>query len=432
MWKSTMLLASVMLPGVAYAADPNIEQMKQQIETLQRQIQQLESRQVATEEKQKEAFTEDDLKGTMPGSFRIPGTNTSFKIGGTVKLDAMYDFGQAAGTAAQTDILTLDGVPVRDNQFQFNIRHSRINFTTETPIEDVLVRGFLEFDFLGSGGTEASSNSAAPRLRQAMITAGPFTIGQTFTTLYDPLAAAEIFDVSARPGEVSLRQPLIRYTWKDGPATFAVALENPESDFTGDTAANTSRATSLGSVPSPNFDHVPDLVFAYNQKFDWGHLGLQALARQVSVDSGTVEDSIFGFGLGASGSINLAGKDKIQFHGLYTLGGARYFQTGYAGSASFDGSSLNAQDAWGGDVILQHWWTDRLRSNAIVSYMKIDNDDFVVPTANSEMMTFHGNLIATIVPSLDIGLEFIYGRRETADGQEGEVNRLQGSVVYRY
>ena len=36
--------------------------------------------------------------GSYPGSFLIPGTNTSFSVGGYVKLDYFYDFSSASPT----------------------------------------------------------------------------------------------------------------------------------------------------------------------------------------------------------------------------------------------------------------------------------------------------------------------------------------------
>ncbi|PWR21644.1 DcaP family trimeric outer membrane transporter [Zavarzinia compransoris] len=432
MWKGSIILAALALPATAMAADPAIEDLKRQIDALQSKVQALEGRQQATEVKQEQALTEDDLKGSMPGSIRIPGTSTSLKIGGYVKLDGVYDFGGPSGSTASADGIPIGGVPVRDNQFQFNARQSRINIATETPFDDIKVRSFIEVDFYGTGGNEAASNSAGIRLRQAVVTAGAFTVGQTFTTLYDAAAATETLDFAARPGETSIRQPLVRYTWKQGPGALAVSLENPESDFTGNVAANSAVPTALGSVPNPNFDHVPDLVGSYTYSFDWGHLSAQGLLRQVSVDNGTVEDSVVGYGLGLSGSIKLGGKSKLMFHGLYGSGIARYFALGFGGSASFDGTSLDAQTAWGGDVTLQYWWTDTVRSNVAVSYQDVDYNSIALASANKELMSVHANLIATILPPLDVGIEYIHARRETFGGLDGDLDRLQASVIYRY
>ena len=39
-----------------------------------------------------ESAAEDPLKGSFPGSFRIPGTKLSMQFGGRIKLDAIHDY----------------------------------------------------------------------------------------------------------------------------------------------------------------------------------------------------------------------------------------------------------------------------------------------------------------------------------------------------
>ncbi|WP_158595830.1 DcaP family trimeric outer membrane transporter [Oleomonas cavernae] len=447
MRKGTGLLAlmavggALALPGAA-SAETQMDAMQRQIEELQRQLldlkakqAQTEQRQVETEKRQETALTEDDLKGTMPGSIRIPGTNTSLKIGGYVKLDGIYDLGPSMGGTVTADSMPLDGDRRREGAFGYNVRQTRLNVTTETPFEDIKVRSVLEFDFYGGGGNEANVNSATPRLRHAYVTAGPFLVGQTWSTAYDLAAAGEKLDFGGLPGEQAVRQPQVRYTSVSGPDTFAIALENPESDFIGNVPANNSVTAAAGSasgIADPNFDQVPDLVIRYAHKFDWGHLAVLGIGRQITAETVTADESVFGYGLGLSGTVKFFEKDVFGFQVLGGEGINRYLNLAYRQSASFDGSSLEALTSWGGNVSVKHYWADTMRSTLIFAYQRIDNNDVVPLTANKELMTFHANFIATVVPSLDVGLEYIHAHRETEAGAEGSADRLQASVIYNF
>lgn len=431
---SGALVATVGVPGIAMAGS-EIDTLKQQIEQLQRQLNDIQARQVEVEKKQGDALTEADLKGSMPGSFRIPGTSTSVKIGGYVKLDGTYDMGPSMGSVVTPDSMALDGTREKDGAFGFNARQTRLNVTTETPFDGFTARSVIELDFYGSGGTEAATNSVSPRLRHAYITAGPLTLGQTWTTPYDLVAAPEKLDFGGLPAELALRQPQIRYTYAGGPDTFSVALENPESDFIGNVAANNSNAASTGGISGladPNVDHLPDFTFRYARKFDWGHLAGFGIAREISADTATADDSVFGWGLGLSGSIKFLEKDKFGFQALYGEGVNRYMTLSYRQSASFDGTSLEALPSWGGTFTVQHHWDDMFRSNLTFGYHKIENNSTVPLTANKEMVTFHGNLIATIIPPLDIGIEYSHAQRETEGGDSGSADRIQASAIYKF
>ncbi|PWR20982.1 DcaP family trimeric outer membrane transporter [Zavarzinia compransoris] len=430
----TALACVLGAPGIA-AADAEMDALKRQIDQLQRQLNDIQARQATVEKKQEEALTEADLKGSMPGSIRIPGTSTSLKIGGYVKLDGTYDMGPSMGSVVTPDAMPLDGTRERDGAFGFNARQTRLNVTTETPFDGFTARSVLEIDFYGSGGTEAYTNSVSPRLRHAYITAGPFTIGQTWTTAYDLVAAPEKLDFGGLPAELALRQPQVRYTHAEGAGTFSVALENPESDFIGNVAANNSNPAATGGISGladPNFDRLPDLTVRYAHKFDWGHLAGFAIAREITADTATADDSVLGWGVGLSGSVKFLEKDKFGFQALYGEGVNRYMTLSYRQSASFDGTDLDALPSWGGTFTVQHHWDDMFRSNVTFAYHRIENNSTVPQTANKEMLTFHGNIIAAIIPALDVGLEYSHAQRETEGGQTGSADRLQASVMYKF
>src|SRR6202790_2522379 len=77
-------------PAAAVRAD-ELQELKAQIEALQRKVGELEIKQEATEKKQAAAVPDNVVTGgATKGSFKLPGSNTSVTLGGYVKLDAVF------------------------------------------------------------------------------------------------------------------------------------------------------------------------------------------------------------------------------------------------------------------------------------------------------------------------------------------------------
>ena len=71
-------------------------------------------------------------RGLFPGTYLIPGTNTSFKWYGFVRLDGNYDFNPIGGT----DSFVTAQIPIpqgRGQNYALNPRYSRLGLDTWTP-----------------------------------------------------------------------------------------------------------------------------------------------------------------------------------------------------------------------------------------------------------------------------------------------------------
>src|SRR2546425_6289902 len=78
-WSALALAVSLTGAGAAARAD-TLSDLREQTEALQRKVNELEDAQRKTA----------PTGGDIPGSFRLPGSNTSIKLGGYVKFDAVY------------------------------------------------------------------------------------------------------------------------------------------------------------------------------------------------------------------------------------------------------------------------------------------------------------------------------------------------------
>jgi hypothetical protein len=387
-------------------------------------------------------------KGAIPGSYLVPGTNTSVKIGGYIKADGIYDTGPQQG-----DSIDPGATPLRKTNagrqsagnFRFTARESRFNIKTFTPTDYGDVKTTLEGDFYGSNASSLSTNSYGLRLRQAFGEIGPFTAGQTWTTFMDVDALPETLDFNGPTGQVLVRQPVFRYTY-DGKAlgSFAIALESPQGDF----------LNADSSVPSSNASNpTPDFIAKWVYPEPFGHISLSALGRTEQVDTGIVgasKPSIFGYGLEFATVIeNFWGKDSIMLEiaggdgmGRYFFdngGGSNLSGGGYSAATAGLGTTqptITAQSSVGGYVAYQHFWTDSIRSTAVYGRQENYINNAIAHVAgvdyNRLMQTIHANLIWSPIPKVDVGAEYIYTKRDNTLHQYGEANRIQVSVKYAF
>src|SRR5258708_5811279 len=155
---------------------------QQQHETQERQAkqQQLEKEQAEVKEQASSGFF---AKGSFPGSYKIPGTNTSLRLGGYAKLDIIHDL-----NAPQGDFVSFPSIPLagtvaarRQGDTRLDARQSRFNIETRTPTAYGTAKTLIEGDLEGVGGNEFASNSTTFRLRHAYGGLGPLLAGQTWS-----------------------------------------------------------------------------------------------------------------------------------------------------------------------------------------------------------------------------------------------------------
>ena len=433
--------------------------------------------------------------GSFPGSFLVPGTQTSFKVGGYVKLDYTYDFGpqQTINGGAGPIGISLDSGPcvsggVGDGcskafedashrihgTSQLTASESRFNIETRTPTAYGELKTFIEGDFTNpnglsnSGSLKVNSNSYGFRLRQAYGTLGPFLAGQTLSLFRDGAAEAETLDFGGALATGVTRQPQVRYTFDLGNGlTWAVAAENPQTQiFNLDSGGTT---TTFGASPRQG-DKIPDFTTALVYNAPWGHLNLRGVVRDIywhtatDVSKGGVKDSLFGWAIGFSGNWNVPiGKDSLAWEAAYGEGAGRYVTSGgpptpdaFVTSACPDTDNaadvgdvacpsatrhLKKINSWLVAANYTHFWTDTLRSNIAGSYWRQENNDAVRGSPDDacnqsllwkDAYTGHVNLIWSPVPQTNFGIEFMRMQGRVESGQKGQLTRVQVSAQFKF
>ncbi len=354
-----------------------------------------------------------------------------FSYGGYIKSDLILsDFrdGAVAENSIGRDFFVPSTLPVGDGEgetyLDWHARQTRFHFATNHALDNGSELGsYIELDFLVTGGgNERVSNSFQPRLRHAFVTYDNWLIGQTWNTFMDVSTLPESVDFIGPSGSTTFgREPMIRYT-RGG---FAIALENPETTV-----------TPLGGGRIETDDgYLPELAARYRWGGDWGHIQLGGMLRQLALkdrDTG-VDATETGWGLSLSGKTML-GRDDIRWMIVGGDGLGRQVGLNFAnGAALTDTEDLEAIGTLGGFVAYRHWWSQRWRSTAVLSYMEVDNPvRFTGSGVNESNWSGQINLMYSPVDSLTFGVEYLTAERALESGLDGRLDRLQFTGKYAF
>lgn len=351
-----------------------------------------------------------------------------FFYGGYIKTDfILSDFsdGNVPGSSIGRDFLVPSTIPVGGDgegiQFDAHARQTRFHFGTRHEVGEAKLGSYIELDFLATaGGDERVSNSFSPRVRHAYVTYDKWLVGQTWNTFMDVATLPESVDFIGPGGSTSFgREPMIRYT-RGG---FAVALENPDTTV-----------TPLGGGRIDADDNsLPELAARYTWKGDWGHLQIGGMLRQLKFEDDAlgVDDSATGWGLSLSGKAML-GRDDVRFMIVGGDGLGRHVGLNFAnGAALTDTGELAAIATLGGFVAYRHWWNQKWRSSAVLSYMEVDNPVRYTGTGvNESNWSGQINLLYSPVPPFTFGIEYLVAERELENGLDGRLDRVQFTGKY--
>ena len=486
--------------GVAPATADELEEMKKTMEALQERIEQIESQRAADAERaHEEAFRAraeaelarreaaaaraeaDELRdqpwlelggaerkeasvvnavttandyvvgGDFPNSIKIPGTDTSLAIYGFIKGDFIHNFGAKRPNAnlLLTGIIPVDGSAGsgRNGDTFFGVNPSQINFETRTPTEYGELGTHIQIDMFNGFGDENSANEASVGLRLAVGHLGPFYAGQDWTAFMDLSTYPETADFEGPNAEIFSRVPQIK--WMDsagGGFSYAVALDNPESNFIplpGTTVANTK------------IDKLPDLVGHVRQEGSWGHVQLAGQLRQVGYEIDSTlfpttpainalpnrSDTAIGWGLALYGQLldpfGLHPNDKLT--GLFAYGeGIRYIIDTGLNALQTDGGvnpvtgDFELEQQHAAMVWYQHWWSNTTRSTVVYGLVETDPLSFAPATHFKRSQYLVGNLFWSPWPRVNLGIEGQYGEKKQNDGRNGEAFQVQGTAVFLF
>ncbi len=383
-----------------------------------------------------------------PGTFKIPGTDSTIKFYGYTQLDMTLDFsGRPIGYENSDWATILPAVPADDSpagkrvkpQLYLTARTSRFGVQTSTPTKLGAVGVRLEGDFNAPNDfqSETFTNSVIFRLRHAYGTVGGLLVGQTWTTFIDLAAAPETVDFNG-PGTLALvRNPMIRYTLGLGQGLDLVL------------AAENTRGPQFGV--DARYQTVPDFHANLMYSAPWGHLSIRGVTQDYNraATNGAGDayldvspKSTFGVSGAVSGSLKVGGDTLVaQFSGGPGIG--RYMLNSIA--APFVSTKANGDlklwTVWGVHAGYTHVWNPEFRSNVVGAYTWVDDAKPLGIAADNgvekTLVQAFVNTFWTFAKNAEFGVEYGFGQWKSFTGGgtpelKGTENRINASFHYNF
>jgi len=362
------------------------------------------------------------LDPRYPGYFRLPGTQTLLRIGGYFKTEFIYDLKPAGNQ--YSFIPSTFPIPQNGgvNNSTVSVRPTRMNLDFLIPVKSSSVRFFIEFDMFGT-------NATTPRLRHAYAQVANLLLGQSFSNFMDPDSGPDTLDFQGPNGQVSIRNPQIRYSIPLAEKTsLSFSIENASSDV----SFTTPQFNSLPNSPSP------DGAIKLRHEFTGGHVQLSTILRSPAayLPDGR-HQSVFGWGVNLTGAWKVIGQDTFVYQGAYGAGYERYVND--TSGLGIDASPADAADPHLKAVPLtalyggyQHYWTKQLRSSAVYGFAQLQNTDLEPGSTFHQSDYSAANIIWNPFGSLNVGTEFLYGWITKMDNSKANVPRFIFSAKYNF
>ena len=282
--------------------------------------------------------------------------------------------------------------------------------------------GKVEVDFAGT--------NEALRIRHAYLTYNSWLFGQT-TSNFLSNHAPEMIDFGTNVGGGTTRIPQVRYGFNLAPATklFLAAEE-------GNSSATQWNATDSKNVASDVKYSLPVLTAKLTQGFADGkaNASVRGLVEQYkSEESG---DDKTGWGIAAGVNYQVIDPLKLSADVSYVQGNSNYL---YGSNTAFyvdpANGNIEQNEAFGVQVGGTYKFNEKLRSTlAYGALFADDSTDYATlnPTANEEVYQAWINFIYSPVKPLDLGVEYINGKRDTFAGDSYKDNRVGLMAKYSF
>ncbi|MCB1755548.1 MAG: porin [Gammaproteobacteria bacterium] len=421
--KSGLLLGvnGIAFCGVVFAQD-GVSDLDTRFMDMEKRVEQLESQ-------QSNALT----AGSSPGSFKLPGSETSLTIGGFISAGAMLSdknslLSHAGDQLLAPQLIALDNdtAETSDSQkLEMSARESRLFVRTQTPLESGVFTTYVEGDFWGAEGTEGTTNGYGFRLRQAWAQLGNLTLGQGWTNMFNPYSMPEVLDFAPPVGFLGgTRQAALKWQQPFTGGNWSMSLENPETAVAS--AISLPTGSSVTANTYHDVDEWPDLTAKISFKKGTGDYAVTGLARKLNAYSADLTgggDDAYGVGGMVSGGIGFGDKDRLVFSLGYGDGVGRYWGAAVPDAVIVDGQ-LETIEVAGGHIGFKHYWSPTLRSSIDYSTLKMTHPDGASELLDEKYQASHVNLIWAVAPKAQLGIEYLWANRDTVAGESGSLNRI--------
>jgi len=368
------------------------------------------------------------LKGFIP----IPGTESMIRFGGSARLDTIVDF-QNNGNPNQfvPSSIPVAGQPGAGGGESSTVetKATRLSFEVRRPAgEEGSLRVYYENDFFN----DSTSPDMSYRVRHFYGQAWNLLVGQTYSAFMNIDSWPDVVDNEGPNAMINRRQAQVRFSPPIydgvGKMNLLFSIEQPNSQIL---IPNTGIPAGADAVT-----RTPDGVVGVRWEGDVGNVQVSSIFRSIGYDSGAGprDQTVLGWGVNGSGAFNVFEKDKLTWQVAYGDGIARYVNDlgGLNLDAAPDGSgNLKALPVFATAVGYTHQWAKQFRSTASFGYVHMGPQASLGPLLGIDKTTYTSvNFMWHPTTSFRMGLEYLFGTKQTQGGEYADGNRL--NFVFRY
>lgn len=402
--KSLALTVTALMVNTAQAASDS-----QEIQQLRNEVQELKA--LLQQQQQQVRLVESKVESAPASSSGLKSkSGADINIYGFVRGDANYiiegaddDFNKVSETKGEAK-----------DKLRATAKTTRIGLDFNTPVGDAKVGGKVEVDFAGNGVNENL------RIRHAYLTYNNWLFGQT-TSNFLSSHAPEMIDFATNAGGGTTRIPQVRYAYNLAPTTkLLVAAEEGNSAGVKDTTAIKYS--------------LPVLTGKVTQSYAGGNGNASARVLVENYKDNNIRKDKTGWGIGVGTDFKVADPLKLFADASYVVGNSNYLYGSNSAYSVVNGdieqNEFTAVQVGGTYKILPN-----LRSTLAYGALFADNGtDFAKAnqSANEKVQQAWLNVIYSPAKPIDLGIEYINGKRETFAGQSYKDNRVGLMAKYNF
>lgn len=345
-------------------------------------------------------------------------------IGGALKLRAWFDWNGTIESASFSPYdIPIPKDPADHHGLSASPSSSSIFFTLLGQHSKLgRYMGYVQAEFNGY-------NNVGCKLKKAYLTIQDWTVGYASSTFSDPGAEPPTVDGAGVNGKNSKTNMLVRYVKSIKRWTVAGSIEFPSSKI------QTNEFTSKSS------DWLPDVVLMgqYNWDNNLSHVKLAGLVRSLSYRDLMTQRNHTVPGWGVQLSTVISTPSPVTLFGIASVGqGHQSYNNDLSGN-NYDliadpykegklYTPLSQSYAFG----LRYFFTPSLFSTLALG--EVNYHPRYTPDPTEYKYGLYGaiNLFWLITPRLQLGGEYVTGKRKNFNGEQGSVNRIDAILQLNF
>lgn len=403
-----LAVTTVLMTSANAATDAEVQQLREEVQALKALIQQQQQVRLVESSAQPAA-------STSPISALKSKNGANINIYGFVRGDANYiiegaddDFNAVSKVGGAG---TTDPASIKD-KLRATAKTTRIGLDFDTPVGDAKVGGKVEVDFAGNGANENL------RIRHAYLTYNNWLFGQT-TSNFLAGHAPEMIDFNTNAGGGTTRIPQVRYNYKFGPST-QLFVSAEEGNSTGDSIKYS----------------LPVLTAKVVQGFADGRGSASGRVLVENYKSEKADDNQTGWGVAAGVDFKVADPLKLFADASYVVGNSNYL---YGSNSAYTivGNDIEQNEFAAVQVGGTYKILPNLRTTLAYGALFADDGTEYAKAkantgANEKVQQAWLNVIYSPAKPIDLGVEYINGKRDTFGGDSYKDNRVGLMAKYNF